>query len=203
MVVNCATRVELAKRSDDELVALANSGNGCALDVLLRRHAATHFRLAMSILKNEADAEDAVQNASLSIFRKFDTFKEDGAFAAWSHRVVVNAALMELRKRRRSRETEFDPASVAATLEAPGGTSPHRDLLNKEVREAVSAALELLEPKYRRAIELREIEGRSMAEMSEELDLTVGGVKTRLHRARATLRVWLEGEFDISLDHAA
>lgn len=196
MVADCiACSKDLNSCSDEDLVRLVLAGRDDAFRHLFDRHAEVFFRVAMSIVKNENDAQDAVQTAFLKMVDKLDTFHFDGAFAGWGYRIVRNAALMQLRRRKRRREVALD---VPALQHVPSTRTPLDDLNDRQIREVVAHLLQRLEPKYRRAIELREIEGKSMAEIGEALSLSVGGAKTRLHRARHDMRTWLEHEYGLT-----
>ncbi len=207
MVVPCATcPTALQNLEDAALVRIARAGDTAAFECLFERHRATYRGLALRILRDADDAEDAVQNACLNIFRKLDTFSGDGPFAAWGYRIARNSSLMLLRKRKRRREVDLGEQPDDVLERQPRrrfDDDPHRNLARREVRHAVARALEQMEPKYRVAIELREFQGRTMEELGEEFGISVGGAKTRLHRARATLRAWLEGDYDIAPDHAS
>jgi RNA polymerase sigma-70 factor (ECF subfamily) len=200
MVCDCPPLHELDPLTDEELVELARADCRPAFDVLIDRHYAAFRGVALKLLKDEADANDIVQTAFMNIYAKLDSYSGDGSFAGWSYRIVRNTALMLLRKRKRRREVDLEDAP-RSTLDTPEyadwAADPDRALRNKQIRRAVRLAMDDLEPKYRRVIELREFQGMTMAQMSHELDLSIGGVKTRLHRARSTMRVWLENRYDV------
>ncbi len=194
MASEVACAGSLKSNTDEQLVQLFIGGHGRAFRCLFERHSGAFSRVARSIVKNDADAQDVVQTAYLNMVRKFDTFNGAGTFAGWGYRIVRNAALMHLRSQRRRREVTYQPEIV------PNATwrTPHDELNDRQIRDAVATLLGRLEPKYRRAIELREIDGKSMEEISEVLQLSVGGAKTRLHRARTHMRVWLEHEYGLT-----
>lgn len=202
MVANCtACHPDLDTLTDEELVTLTRGGSNETFVCLFRRHHASYMRLALGLVRNESDASDVVQSAYERMYSKLHTFHGGGSFAGWSHRIVRNSGLMLLRRRKRRREVDIDVAPTSA-FRGAGYASPLNDpdaaLKDKQVREAVSTLLDRLEPKYRRALELRELEGKSMAEIGRELDLSVGGAKTRLHRARSFMKVWLENEYGLA-----
>lgn len=201
MVCDCSTPELFDTLTDEQLVELVRADCPEAFDVLVDRHYATFRGVALKLVKDEADANDVIQTAFMTIHAKLDSYSGEGSFAGWSYRIVRNTGLMLLRRRKRRRETDIDDAPPSA-YETAGyanwSASPDRALNNKQIRKAVRLAMGDLEPKYRKAIELREFEGMSMVQMSDTLGLSVGGVKTRLHRARAHMRVWLEDRYDVA-----
>ncbi|RVU44108.1 sigma-70 family RNA polymerase sigma factor [Lujinxingia sediminis] len=194
---------------DAALASRAVDGDFAAFEKIVERHRDKAYRLALSLTKSEADAQDVVQEAFINIYRKLDTFAGDAQLSSWMYRIVVNAALMRLRKTRRRAEVSVDDVSDPAHFEqsAPGEPAGWRvrgdeAAENRELREQILAAIDQLEPKYQAAFLLREIEGLSLDEIASVLDLSTGAVKTRLHRARlflqAALEPYLGREEDIS-----
>ncbi|TXD38536.1 sigma-70 family RNA polymerase sigma factor [Lujinxingia vulgaris] len=201
---------ELLDSLDDvALASRAVEGDFAAFEKIVERHRDKAYRLALSLTKSEADAQDVVQEAFINIYRKLDTFAGDAQLSSWMYRIVVNAALMRLRKTRRRAEVSVDDVSDPANLEqsAPGEPAGWRvrgdeAAENRELREQILAAIDQLDPKYQAAFLLREIEGLSLDEIATVLELSTGAVKTRLHRARlflqAALEPYLGREEDIS-----
>lgn len=157
-----------------------------AFTELSRRHRDLFFRIAMRIVRNEHDANDVVQTAMMKMYQKAGTFKADGSFGGWAQRVVRNEALMHLRRVKRRSEVDYEAVNPADTQGE--STTPAEEFLNKQLREILAVAIAKLEPKYKEPFQLKVFDGLSVAELSELLDLSEGGVKTRLHRARAHLR---------------
>lgn len=187
------------KPSDAELVERAINDDYEAFEILVKRHQDKAYRLAWSLVKDESQAQDVVQEAFLNIYRKLHTFSGDAQLSSWIYRVVVNAALMRLRKKRRRPEIGLEDAGPEVTEEE--GTFADRPTWqtqadeaaeNVELREQILAAVDELAPKYQAAFILREVEGLSLLEIAEVLELTEGAVKSRLHRARHHLRAALE-----------
>ncbi|WP_168210952.1 RNA polymerase sigma factor [Persicimonas caeni] len=190
---------ELDAATDEELVEWAQQGEYAAYEEIVRRYQDKAFRLAFSLMKNETDAQDVVQEAFLNMYRKLDTFKGQSAFGSWMYRVVVNAALMRLRKKKRrsevpvsDEETEFreDDYYVASVPEWRVRADEAAE--NRELRQKIIEAVDELPPKYQTVFLLKEVEGLPLKEIADVLDLSVGGVKSRLHRARLHLRATLE-----------
>ena len=185
---------------DGSLVAALRRGDPIAADDLVATYGDRAGRLAMRITGSAEDAEEAVQDAFLSVIRKIDTFRGDSAFGSWLYRIVANAAYQRLRTRRgRSADISLDNllpafdghgryvapvADWSATLEDPA--------LQTELRMVIGAAIAELPADYRAVVLLRDVEGFSHREIGEALGLTIENVKTRVHRARLFLRKRLE-----------
>jgi RNA polymerase sigma-70 factor (ECF subfamily) len=190
---------ELESASDDDLVEWAQGGAYGAYEEIVRRYQDKAFRLAFSLMKNESDAQDVVQEAFLNMYRKLDTFKGQSAFGSWMYRVVVNAALMRLRKKKRRSEvqvgddeSEFPEDEYYVTSVPEWRVRADEAAENRELRQKIIDAVDELAPKYQTVFLLKEVEGLSLKEIGDVLDLSVGGVKSRLHRARLHLRATLE-----------
>jgi len=162
---------------------------------IVRRHQDKVYRLALRLTRDEARAQDVVQDAFLQVFRKIGQFQEQSAFSTWLYRVTVNAALMRMRTERRHHETSLEEASPRYT---EGGeiADPIDDwseavddeAMNRELAKYAAIAVDALPEAYRSVFILRELEDLSTEEVAQILDLTVPTVKTRLHRARLALR---------------
>jgi RNA polymerase sigma-70 factor (ECF subfamily) len=184
--------------ADDQLVALAREGQIGAFDALVRRHTPRIYNLTMSMMRNQADAHDAMQDAFLNAYRRLDGFRGDAAFGSWLYRVATNACLMRMRRRRRRPEVPLE-------LKAPGlgedgmwerpveDMAPRVDELfeQKELGQVIRAGMDSLPENYRAVFVLADIELKTMKEIADILDLTIPNVKTRLHRARLKLREYL------------
>lgn len=174
---------------DEQLIVLTAQHDftaQLAFTEISNRHSDLFFRIAMRIVRDEHDAQDVVQTALMKMYEKAGTFKADGSFGGWSQRVVRNEALMHLRRLKRRGEVDYD--AVPESVTQVESTTPADNLVQKQLRELLGEAIEKLEPKYKEPFEMKVFEGLSVAELSVALDLTEGGVKTRLHRARAHLR---------------
>lgn len=181
--------------NDLALVARLQQGDRTAFRELVRRHQDKVYRLAMRLTRDEARAQDAMQDAFLQVFRKIDQFQEQSAFTTWLYRITVNAALMRMRSERRHRETSLEDASPRYT-EAGEIAEPVADwsaavddeAANRELARHAAKAIDELPETYRSVFVLREMEDLSTEDVAQILELTVPTVKTRLHRARLALR---------------
>jgi len=171
-----------------------------ATAVFVRQHIGWMLRLARGYLPDGALAEDAVQNAFTQVFTKSDQFEGRSSIQSWIRRILVNEALMILRKRKSLREDpsidpllpEFD--KYDCRIEAPWNRpqTPEQIAITNETREIVMDAIQQLPDDYRVILLLRDIEEQSTAEVSDTLGISTGNVKVRLHRARSALKALLE-----------
>lgn len=179
---------------------IANDANACAH--VVRRFSGMALAVARRFLRNEADAQEAVQDAFLSFFNSLETFRQGASLATWLHRIVVNAALMKRRAKMRRPETLIDELLPTYLDDGhrrdprPAWPQSTADLVaNAEARTLVRQKIEELPEEYRNVIMLRDIEQLDTGETAQLLGDTPGAVKTRLHRARQALRTLLESEF--------
>jgi RNA polymerase sigma-70 factor (ECF subfamily) len=161
------------------------------------------YRVAVRILGRREEAEDILQEALLTAYEKIETFQERAAITSWLYRIVVNAALMRVRQRGRAAETALDPPGPPMTetgyhahTVADWTASPDNALLRQEALMLLRQAVDRLPPGYRAVYVLAEIEGLTHQEISQLLELSVGAVKVRLHRARLGLREALSEYFE-------
>ena len=155
------------------------------------------YNIALRMLRNTADAEDAVQEAFISAYRAFPKFKGQSKVSTWLYRIVVNACLMKIRKEQvRSKyltNTGYDDSMVHNWRDADSPNEPERAALNSELRDVLDEGLSRLTPEIRAAVVLRDVQGFTTEEAAITLDLTVPSLKARLHRGRVLLRKYLEG----------
>jgi RNA polymerase sigma-70 factor, ECF subfamily len=187
---------------DIELVRGILLRDETAFEALMRRYNGRLFRVARAILKDDRDAEDALQEAYLDAFRHMASFKGDAQLGTWLTRIVVNQALMRLRRQKRervvlpfrSREGGPDEAEVQVadrtTESAPDG------LLRAEMRRLIERRIDELPLAFRSVFVMREVEDMSVEETAESLSIPATTVRTRLFRARALLREALAQDFD-------
>ncbi len=168
----------------------------------VRTHIGWMLSVSRSYMRDQALAEDAVQNAFTKIFAKADQFEGKSSIRGWIRRIVINEALMLLRKRKASNDDvaiepllpKFDRNDCR--IEDPWAAlpTPEQLLVTKEKRRAVLEAIGSLPASYRIILLLRDIDENATAEVAELLDISEANVKVRLHRARAALKTLLEPE---------
>ncbi|HXD40138.1 MAG TPA: RNA polymerase sigma factor [Ramlibacter sp.] len=195
------------KTPDVELAALAAAGNARAFEAIMRRHNRLLFRTARSILKSDADAEDAVQDTYLSAWRALGSFREDAKLSTWLVRIVLNEALKRVR-RRASNVVMFDTGAVIAeeqleaSMEADHDEQPELAASRAEMRRLMEARIDELPELFRTVFMLRAVEEMSVEEVSAALDIPETTVRTRFFRARAHLRDSLSRDMDFALEGA-
>lgn len=179
-------------RSDSELLDAIRAGDGPALSALLARHAPTVMRFATKMCRDEADAEDVLQETLLAAARNVRDLRGGAAVSTWLY-TVARSFCIKKRRRRKDQPAAFEPidGELAPVLEAPSGR-PDRTLESHEIGAALQEALAKLDDTSREVIVLRDAEGLSAAETAEVLQTSVDAVKSRLHRARSALRKALE-----------
>lgn len=177
--------------ADDELVEAARRGDRDAFRRLVESHSRTAFRVAFRILGDEAAAEDAVQEAFLSAYRKLPYFDGRARFSTWLHRITVNQAIDQRRKLQRRGDSAplGDDGDNDPTSDDP---QPDRLLASKQVGEATRRSLDGLTTLERTAFVLRHVEGCSIAEIGAVLDLEPSATKQAIFRAVQKLRRALE-----------
>ncbi len=191
--------------TDEALITAIQAGDDAAFAVLVHRYSGRLYAIGISMLRNEQDARDVVQETFLNVHRKLDSFRGESSFKTWICRIATNNALMKLRRRRRKPETSLqikDPSK-------PDDEARDRDVVDlrpladkvhedRELGSQIRAAVDALPEKYQEVLILADFQHMSMKDIADTLDLTVPNVKTRLHRARlqvrAALRDYLAGE---------
>jgi RNA polymerase sigma-70 factor (ECF subfamily) len=187
--------------TDAQLVARLRAGDADAYETVVRRYGPRLLATAKRLMKSEDEAYDVLQEAYVSAFRGIDRFDEGARLSTWLHRIVVNAALMRLRARRRRPEDSiddmlptFDETGHFAESPSEWGDNAESLLERKQSRAMVRAAIAKLPESYRTVLMLRDIEGMDTAEVAESLGMSANAVKVRLHRARQALRTLIERE---------
>jgi len=189
--------------SDQALVEKAKTGDYQAFEALVNRYEGKVYRLAMRMLRNQEDAEDALQEAFLQVYRGLKGFEGRSTFSTWLFRLATNVCLMKIRHRG-TEPAQLLPLEEYLPRHEEGGhpqiqdwpDKPEEVLLNKESRLKMFEALERLPAEYRAVFILRDVEGLSNVEAGEALGISVAAVKSRLHRARLTLRGMLSSYFE-------
>ena len=171
--------------TDQALIASAQRGDPAAFDELVRRHTTTMYRVAVRILGNAAEAEDAVQDAWVSAWRSLGRFRGEAAPSTWLYRVVTNAALAQIRRRRPT--VPLDTSDEAVGVLFADHRNPEGQAVRNEEAIMVHRAIATLEPSQRVPLVLHEFEGMGYEQIAEVLDVNAAALRSRLHRARAAL----------------
>jgi RNA polymerase sigma-70 factor, ECF subfamily len=193
--------------SDAELARRVGEGNEAAIRLLTKRHNQTLFRTARAILREDAEAEDAVQEAYIKAIRAIHTFRSDAKLSTWLIRITVNEALAKLRRSRRAAEV----IPLAADLPAgdqvyetthSSAPTPEDEAIRAQARKIMEARIDALPDAFRAVFVLRAVEELSVEETAAVLGIPEPTVRTRFFRARGLLRESLSRHMDMALDQA-
>jgi RNA polymerase sigma-70 factor, ECF subfamily len=187
----------LVAQEDAALVTGAIAGDARAFELLVERHEGKIFSLAQRMTRNREDAQDVTQQSFQKAFIHLKQFEGDSLFSTWLTRVAINEALMLLRRRRGAREVPIAESNaggeIVLPLEIPDmGPNPEDSCLQREQERILSAAVNELTPRTRKAIELRELGQLSTGETAQVMGLSVGAVKARVFHGRRKLRQTLK-----------
>lgn len=181
---------------DTELVARALARDRDAFRTIMKRNNQRLYRLARGVLRDAAEAEDAVQEAYVRAFAHLDGFRGGSSLSTWLSRITINEALGRLRRRKRREGAGLVPveASEAEIIKFPLSPDgdPERTMAQRQILQLVEQATDSLPEIFRAVFVARVIEGMSVEETAEVLDIRPQTVKTRLHRARALVRKELD-----------
>jgi RNA polymerase sigma-70 factor, ECF subfamily len=189
---------DVAVTSDDaELVRRALAHDNSAFRTIMERHNRRLYRIARSILRNDAEAEDAVQEAYVNAFTHLDGFRGSSSLATWLARIVINEALGRLRRQRPSVgvatfETQPIDAQIIQFPQMVASDDPEQTMAQRQILRLVERATDNLPEIFRIVFVMRVIEGMNVEETACVLRLDPDTVKTRLHRARRLMREELD-----------
>jgi RNA polymerase sigma-70 factor (ECF subfamily) len=174
-----------------ELVAACRKGDPHAFEEVVRLTYRHVFTQALRLVGDWQEAEDVTQDAYIRAFRGLSGFRGEAQFETWLYRIVANAALSHLRRKRRLAEVLSDPEDDPRDLAHQVG------LAERAVdRDALGSALDSLSPALRTVVVLKDVYGLSCQEIGDQLGVSEGAVKVRLHRARRRLKGILYPEGD-------
>jgi RNA polymerase sigma factor (sigma-70 family) len=190
-----APTAEERAADDMRLAQLVVNRDKGAFESIMRRHNPKLFRVARAILKNDAEAEDALQEAYLAAFRGMATFQGAAPLSTWLTRIVINESLGRLRKRRRH-DVVVEFANRGEPADEAPNESPEQQAFQSQLRELLERKIDSLPLHFRTVFIMREVEDMTVEETAECLSIPPATVRTRLHRARAELRESLALEMD-------
>lgn len=190
--------LEQAKKedwTDEHVVERVLGGETALYELLMRRHNQRVYRVARSILRDDAEAEDVMQDAYVRAYQKLNSFEGRAKFSTWLTRIAVHEAIARSRKRSRFQSLDSSDPSNGDVMNAAisSGPSPEQETYDRELSAVIEKAVLSLPEEYRLVFMLRDVEGMSTEETAQSLDLTQENVKVRLHRAHAKLRKHLYG----------
>jgi len=188
-----------ADLKDTELIARILSGDMRAMETLMRLHNRTLYRTARSILRDDAEAEDAVQEAYIQAYRGLRTFRGESKLSTWLVRITANEALM---RRRRNAGAAMVPTDVEPDRLASDEAGPEANAERCETRRLLEAHIDALPGPYRAVFVLRAVEEFNVEETAAALGIPDATVRTRYFRARRLLREWMPRDLDPALKGA-
>jgi RNA polymerase sigma-70 factor (ECF subfamily) len=182
-----------ASGAEPGLIASARQGDTAAFGELIKRHYASCLKRASSLIRNQTDAEDEVQNACWKAFERLAQFRGEGTFAAWLSRIVENQCLMRIREDRQAHFLYLDQSTesnirVELVAQVPG---PEDELGDQQLENLLRQEISRIPPLLRDVMMLSDVERLPMPDVAARLGLSVPAAKSRLGRARVELRTRL------------
>ncbi len=186
------------KEVDIQLIARARSGDEIAYRTLLEKYERAVFSICLRMVRNRDEAADLAQDSFIKVFAMLERYNPSYAFSSWLFKITSNLCIDYLRKRRIETFAMDEPISgdkgdIQRQYEAPD-PDPETEYIRKEKMERLSEAIENLPPHYRIMLILRHQENLSYEEIAESLDIPLGTVKARIHRAREMLKASFKGK---------
>ncbi len=188
-----ATLLEEARRegwSDEQIISRVLAGETALYELVMRRYNQRLYRVARAILRDDAEAEDVMQDAYVRAYQHLASFEGRAKFVTWLTRIAVHEALARTRRRSRFQSLDFAEDSNGDAMKTATSTdrTPEQVTYDRELNTVLEKAVLALSEDYRLVFMLRDVEGMSTQETAECLNLTQENVKVRLHRAHAALR---------------
>jgi len=180
-------------KTEQELVKRAQHDDRRAQAEIVAQNERMVYNAALRLLANEDEAECVLQETFLKVFQALPEFKGQSALSTWIYRIATNFSLMRLRSRKKATEnldnveSKLNKSTLAA-FNRSIGNNPLRAVMNKELRHAMEKEIAELPDKFRSVFVLKDIDGYSLKEISDMLNMSLAAVKTNLHRARLFLR---------------
>jgi RNA polymerase sigma-70 factor (ECF subfamily) len=183
-----AAVLENREQSDAETIQQVLDGNTAMFELLMRRYNERVYRAARSIVRDEQEAEDVMQQAYVNAFTHLRQFNGSAQFSTWLTKIAINEALARVRRRGRYEVFDDDLSNVEPFMSSNPAPSPERQAFARELRGLLESAIDTLPDGMREVFVLRDVEGLSTFEVAESLGVSEDVVKTRLSRGRAALR---------------
>jgi len=187
-------------RADAELATQIAGADAGAFERMMRQHNRRLFRVARSILRDDADAEDAVQDGYIRAYQAIAEFRGQASLATWLTRIIVNQALENRRRKGRQSEDRLDPDALADIAEE--AETPESLAMRSQLTRLIETSVDRLPEAYRTVFILRAVEGLSVAETAAALDISEANTKVRFLRARVSLREALGRQIGPILENA-
>ncbi len=181
-------RARLEGWTDEEVVARVLQGDTALFEIIMRRYNQRLYRVARAILRDDAEAEDVMQDAYVRAFQHLHQFEGRAKFSTWLTRIAVHEALARTRRRNRFEDLGTAVNANGESIMTSTAPSPEQQASRGELNALLEQAVLTLPDHYREVLVLRDIEEMNTADVATALDISEENVKVRLHRARALLR---------------
>jgi RNA polymerase sigma-70 factor (ECF subfamily) len=186
--------LQQADSFDEKLVRQAQAGDGRAFNALVSKYRARIMQLTLRYARNQADAEDLVQDTFFKAYRGLPSFRGDSSFYSWLHRIAINAAMTAFHVHARDAHVVSMEGSGSEQIEE--AATPENLAVTDEILAAIGAAVDALGEDQRRAIVLREIDGLSYQQVAGAMSCPVGTVRSRVFRAREAIDLRVRDSFE-------
>lgn len=187
--------VQIGVSSDEDIIRRVLEGEAALFEILIRRYNPVLYKIARSYGFNHQDTEDLMQDAHVAAFQQLEQFGHRAAYKTWLSKIMVNKCLYKLRYgyfRHEKPDSERINAEATPAFTMKSEATTEKTVMNRELLKALEASIQQLSLPYRSVFVLREIEGFSVAETAELLEISPVNVKVRLNRAKALLQKQLE-----------
>ena len=174
--------------TDEQVVGHVLGGETALFEILMRRYNERVYRVARTIVRSDSEAEDVMQQAYVNAYANLRQFAGKARFSTWLTRIAINESLSRVRRRGQYEPFDDDLSHVEPFMAQPSSQDPERQAFTGELRTLLEWAIDRLPDGAREVFVLREVEGLSTAEVAESLGVSEDVVKTRLSRAKTTLR---------------
>lgn len=172
--------------TDEEIVSRILNGESHLYEQLMRKYNLRFYRISMSIVNDNKEAEDIMQTAYINAYQQLAAFKNKSSFGTWLTRILINECLLH-----KKRMSKFEKTSMENMHDQYHTDTPLNGLINKELKLVLEKAVAVLPEKYRLVFVMREVQGMSTSETMQALDIGESNVKIRLNRAKEMLRAEL------------
>jgi RNA polymerase sigma factor (sigma-70 family) len=187
--------------AESELIERIIKGEKQLYEGIIRKYNQRLYRIARSFIKNEDEVEDVMQETYIKAYLHLKQFEGKSQFSTWLTRILINQANQSLNKEKRIRNIISDPSDELPDIRFSNEPAPDQNLMNDEMKKYLEQAIDELPDALRLVYIMREVEGLSVNETSQALSISIENVKTRLHRAKASLKDSLfekaKGEIDL------
>ena len=186
--ISSAPVFEGAEQRDEDVIRQVLEGHTALFELLMRRYNERVYRAARSIVRDEQEAEDVMQEAYVNAFTHLRQFNGSAQFSTWLLRIAINAALARVRRQGRYEAFDDELSNVEPFMSRNPSENPEWQAFTGELRSLLEWAIDTLPDGMRQVFVLRDVEGLSTSEVAAALEVSEDVVKTRLSRGRAALR---------------